>query len=157
MANRPQLLSGARAQIVVAGKVLAYATDVSVDAPQTVRAVHTFGSVAARSVEPLQAGPCTVSIGRVIPVNKSDGTPVDSSAISEGIEPTIQNMLVADDIQVDLLDKVTGVTYASVRNCRFSNRSLNLSASQLATERLTLMGIYDSGRGGQNSAPALGF
>ena len=139
------------------GKVLAYVTDVSIDAPQSVRGVHTFGAANARSVEPLSAGPCTVTLGRVIPMNKADGTPIDSSMINEGIEPTIQNMLVADDITIDLLDKITGKTIASVRNCRFAGRSLGLAASQLANERITLMGIYDSGKDAQNTIDQLGF
>ena len=154
---RPQLLSGARGEVRVNGKVMAYVTDVSIDAPQSVRPVHTFGAANARSVEPLSAGPCTVSLGRVIPLNKADGTPIDSSMIAEGVEPTIQQMLVADDITIDLLDKITGKTIASVRNCRFAGRSMSLSASQLANERISLMGIYDSGKDGQNTPDQLGF
>ena len=154
---RPQLLSGARGEVRANNKVLAYVTDISVDAPQTVRAVHTFGAANARSVEPLQAGPCTVSLGRVIPMNKADGTPIDSSMIAENIEPTIAQMMVAEDITIDILDKVTGKTIASIRNCRFAGRSMGLSASQLANERITLMGIYDSGKDGQNTIDQLGF
>lgn len=158
---KPQLLSGARGQIKVAGKVLAYVTDISIDMPHSVRPVHTFGAPNAKSVEPLQVGPCTVSLGRVIPVNDSSGAAIDSSAIHEGIQPTIALMLTSDDITVELMDKVTGVTYASVRNCRFMGRSISMSASQLATERLQLMGIYDAGRvsGGaaSNTPGTLGF
>jgi hypothetical protein len=154
---KPQLLSGARGEVRANGKVLAYVTDISVEAPQSVRGVHTFGAINARSVEPLMAGPCSVSIGRVIPMNKADGTPIDASMISEGIEPTLQQMLIAEDITIDLIDKVTGKTFASVRNCRFAGRSLGLSASQLANERVHLMGIYDSGRDGQNTPNQLGF
>lgn len=154
---KPQLLSGARGEILIGNKVLAYVSDVSLDAPQNVRAVHTFGAVNAKSVEPLQAGPCTVTIGRVVPVNSSTGTAVDSSAIAEGIEPVIGQMLTADDITVNLKDKITGQTYASVRNCRFAGRQLSVSASQLAQERLQLMGIYDAGRDGQNTVTRVGF
>jgi len=154
---KPQLLSGARGEIRIAGKVLAYVTDVSIDSPTSVRAVHTFGASNARSVEPLQTGPCSVTIGRVIPVNKSDGTAIDSSMIAAGIEPTILAMLTADDITVDLIDKVTGATYASVKNCRFAGRAFSLSAGQMASERISLMGIYDAGREGQNSPSQLGI
>jgi hypothetical protein len=159
---KPQLLSGARGQVSIAGKVLAYITDVSIDVPASVRPVHTFGSVNARSVEPLQAGPCSVSIGRVIPVADADGAAVNTSMINEGIEPTLAAMMTSGDITVELIDKVTGVTYASVRNCRFAGRSFSMSASQLATERIQLMGIYDAGRvtasGGSTNTPGtLGF
>lgn len=154
---KPQLLSGARGEVRVNGKVLAYVTDVSIDAPQSVRGVHTFGAANARSIEPLSAGPCSVSLGRVIPMNKADGTPIDASMIAEGIEPTLQQMLVSEDITIDLLDKITGKTIASVRNCRFAGRSMGLSASQLSNERIQLMGIYDSGRDGQNTPDQIGF
>jgi hypothetical protein len=146
---------------MVGNKVLAYVTDISIDAPQSVRAVHTFGAPNARSVEPLQAGPCTVTLGRVIPVNDSKGKAINTSLIAEGIEPTISAMLTADDITINLLDKETGATYASVRNCRFAGRSMSLSASQLASERIQLMGIYDAGRvnngAAQNSPGDIGF
>lgn len=154
---KPQLLSGARGQIKVAGKTWAFATDISIDAPAQVRAIHTFGSTSARSVEPLQAGPCTVTIGRVIPMNKSDGTQVDSSAINLGAEPTIAALLTADDITIELMDKVTGSTYAAVKNCRFAGRSMSLSAGSLASERISFLGIYDAGPNGQNSPTQIGF
>ena len=157
---KPQLLSGARGKVVVNGQTLAFITDISIDAPAQVRAVHTFGSVAARSIEPLSAGPCTVTLGGVVPANKPDGTRVDSSPIGLGIEPVLQQLLVADDIRVELMDKITGATYASVRNCRFQNRSLSLGASALAQQRITLMGIYDAagaGPNGNNSPGKLGF
>lgn len=159
---KPQLFSGARGQIKVAGKVLAFITDISIDAPQQVRAVHTFGSMNAKSVEPLQSGPVSVSFGRVIPVNDSTGAAVDSSLIGLSIEPTIQAMLSADDIDVEILDNTTKTTYALIRNCRFAGRSLSMSASQLATERIQLMGIYDAGRvgadgGSQNTPTSTGF
>lgn len=158
---KPQLLSGARGQIRVAGNVLAYVTDISIDVPYSVRPVHTFGAPNARSVEPLQAGPCSVTIGRVIPVSDSTGAAVDSSMITAGVQPTIQAMMTADDITVELIDKVTGKTYASIRNCRFMGSSKSMSASNLATERIQLMGIYDSGPsvngGSQNTPTSLGF
>ena len=157
---KPQLLSGARGKVVINGVTLAFVTDISIDSPQNVRPVHTFGSPAARSVEPLSAGPCSVSLSGVVPVNKPDGSRVDASPIALGIEPILQQMLTSDDIRVDLVDKVTGVTYASVRNCRFQNRSLSLSASNLAQQRISLMGIYDAagaGPNGNNSPSKIGF
>lgn len=145
MANKPQLLSGARGQLKVNGVVMAFVTDISIDVSHSVRAVHTFGAPNARSVEPLQAGPCSVSIGRVIPVNDSKGAAIDTSMIKEGVEPSILNMLQTEDITIDLFDKITGASYASVRNCRFANRSMSVSASNLASERISLIGIYDAG------------
>jgi hypothetical protein len=156
----PQLLSGARAEIKIGTETIAFATDVSISLSHNVRPVHTFGAPNARSVEPLSVSPVQISVGRVFPVNKAsaanqnDGK-VDISTVTKGIEPAINQMLKADDIQIDLKDKITGATVATIKNCRFAGRSLSLSASQLATERLQFIGIYDAASG--NTTDKLGF
>lgn len=144
--SRPQLFSGARGVLKIDGRTLAFITDVSINITSNVRPVHTFGAPNARSVEPLSTG-ASVSIGRVIPVNRADGSAVNTSDIANGIEPVIALMLAAEDITVSLQDKLTGVTVADVKNCRFAGRSLNLSASQIAQERIQLVGIYDAAGG----------
>lgn len=144
--TRPQLFSGARGQLKVNGLLIAFVTDVSVNIQSNVRAIHTFGAANARSVEPLSYG-ANVTIGRVIPVNKPDGTAVNTSTVSQnfaGIEPVISQMLLAEDVTVSLLDALTNQTVAEVRNCRFAGRTLNLSAQQIANERIQLVGIFDA-------------
>lgn len=143
---RPQLFSGARGSLRVNGATQAFVTDVNVNIQANVRPVHTFGASNARSVEPLSTG-VTLSIGRVVPVNRADGTAVNTSDIAVGIEPIISLMLASEDIEVSLLDKLTGVTIADVKNCRFAGRSLNLAAQQIAQERIQLIGIYDAAGG----------
>jgi hypothetical protein len=157
MSNKPQLLSGARGRLKVNGREIAYVTDVSISFSVNVRPIHTFGSINARSIEPLQTSPVQVTIGRVIPMNKGDGTYSNTSNLQNGIEPTINVMLQADDITIELFDKITNKTVANVMNCRFAGSSKNISASQLATERIQLMGIYDAGPDGQNVAPKIGL
>jgi hypothetical protein len=144
--TRPQLFSGARGQMKVNGKVIAFVTDVTVNVTANVRPVHTFGAPNARSVEPLSTG-ANVTIGRVIPVNKPDGAAVNTSAISgqfAGIEPVIAQMLQAEDITITIEDKYTQATVAEVRHCRFAGRTLSLSAQQIASERINLVGIFDA-------------
>lgn len=147
---RPQLFSGARGKLTIMGlkgaKTIAYITEVSVTVNSNVRAVHTFGAPNARSVEPLSTS-CSVSIGRVIPVNTGKGDAVNTSAVNNGIEPLINEMVLAEDIQVQLVDRITGVTIANVNNCRFTGRTLTVGASNVATERITLVGIYDAANG----------
>ncbi len=143
---QPQLFSGARGELKINGNTIAYVTDVSVNVTANVRAIHTFGAVNARSVEPLSTS-VSVSIGRVIPVNKPDGSAVNTSAIASGIEATIAAMLTAEDISVSLHDKVRGTVVADVKNCRFAGRSLNTAAQQIANERINLVGIYDASGG----------
>jgi hypothetical protein len=144
--SRPQLFSGARGQLKVNGQIIAFVTDVNVNIQANVRAIHTFGAPNARSVEPLSYS-ANVTIGRVIPVNKPDGTAVDTSTTSAafaGIEPVINQMLLAEDVTVSLVDSLTSTTVAEVRNCRFAGRTMNLSAQQIANERIQLVGIFDA-------------
>jgi hypothetical protein len=154
MATRPQLFSGARGLLAVDGRVLGFVTDVSVNIQANVRPVHTFGAPNARSVEPLSTG-ASLSIGRVFPMNKPDGSVVNTSDIVLGIEPIINLMLASEDISISLTDKITGRVVADVKNCRFAGRSLNLSASQIAQERIQLVGIYDAAGG--NTPDAIGL
>lgn len=146
---KPQLLSGARGELKIKGKVMAYVTDVSINVPHNVRAVHTFGAPNARSVEPLSVGPVSVTVGRVVPVNKAGQTGTDGavnvSTVNLGIEPLISQLMSSEDILIELTDKITGAVIASINNVRFAGRSVNLSAGQLASERLQFVGIYDAG------------
>jgi hypothetical protein len=147
MSTRPQLLSGARGALKINnGPAIAFVTDVNVNDQANVRAVHTFGAAHARSVEPLSTG-VNVSIGKVIPMNRPDGTPVNTSNIAMGIESVISQMLTAEDMTVTLFDTVTDQVVADVRNCRFAGGSLGLSAQQLAQGRLQLVGIYNAAGG----------
>jgi hypothetical protein len=143
---RPQLFSGARGELSIDGRVVAYVTDVSVNITANVRAVHTFGAANARSVEPLSTG-ANVSIGRVFPLNRPDGSAVNTSDIAIGIEPIISLLLASDDITVSLIDKITNQSVASVRNCRFGGRNMTVGAQNLTNERIQLIGIYDAAGG----------
>jgi hypothetical protein len=151
---RPQLHSGARGKLVINGKPLAFITDVSVSEVVNLAAPHTFGALNARSVEPLSTD-CNVSIGRVIPVSNPNGEAFDSSTIASGIQSLISLMLTADDIEVQLLDNVTDATIAAVKNCRYGGRQFSVAAQGLASERISLQGIYD-GAGG-NTPDKLGY
>lgn len=143
---RPQLFSGARGSLKINGTTKAFVTDVTVTVQSNVRPVHTFGASNARSVEPLSTG-VSVSIGRVYPVNTTTGDPVNTSNVAEGIEPVISLMLAAEDITVSLQDKLTGVTVADVKNCRFASGTTSVSAQQIAQSRIQLIGIYDAAGG----------
>ena len=159
MATRPQLLSGARGKLKINGVEVAFITDVSVTIQAQVRPVHTFGAANARSIEPLSIG-AQVSIGRVFPVNKPDTilTAVDTSSVGAlmgFVEPIINLMLTSEDIEVELTDRMAGVTVANVKNCRFAGRTFSVSASQIAQERINLVGIYDAA--GSNTSEQIGL
>ena len=151
---KPQLFSGTRAKMTINGlngqQTLYFVTDISININNNVRAVHTFGAPNARSVEPLSIS-CSLSFSRVIPLNKADGTAVNTSLVTIGIEPLIANITSADDVSVILEDNVTGKVVASIKNCRFSGRTLSAGAGNIATERVNMVGIYDAANG---NAPA---
>jgi len=139
---------------VINGVPRAYITDFSVSVQENVRQVITFGSPAARSIEPLSTS-CSVRIGRVIPLNNADGTPVNAGVHQEGLVPTIQDMITAEDMTIEMIDKVTGAVLASVRNCRPTGHTLSMAGAAIGTQNLTFVGIYDSA--GDNSPDKLGF
>lgn len=168
MSTNPQLLSGARG-VIYNGKIaLAIATDISVNVRHAVRPTFVVGDMNAAAIDSLSYD-VDVSIGRVIPVNlfsttpnpagtppvagsnqstgSYDGAPSATaiSAIGLGLEATIASMITAKDLNIVLQDRVTQQTIASVQGCRFSGRTQSLTANDLANERLTFVGIYDSG------------
>lgn len=151
---KPQLFSGARGLLKINARTVAYVTDVTVNIASNVRAVHTFGAANARSVEPLSTG-ASVTIGRVIPMNKPDGGAVNTSNINMGVESVISQMLKAEDITVTIMDKITDQVVSDVRNCRFAGSSLGMSAQQIAQSRINLVGIYDAAGG--NTADPIGL
>jgi hypothetical protein len=143
----PQLLSGARGTLTIIGsagaKTLGFITDMSITITNNVRAVHTFGAPNARSTEPLSTS-CSVSFGRVVPVNSPTGQNVDSSMVAMGIEPLISEITTAEDVQVQLNDSVTGASIGNLLNCRFTGRTLSVAAGGVASERVNMIGIYDA-------------
>ena len=150
----PQLLSGARGVLKVNNNAaIAFVTNVNVNRQANVRAVHTFGSPAARSVEPLSTG-VSLNVGKVIPMNSTTGGSIAdrTSDIGIGVEAVISQMLTADDITITLMDSVTDQTVSDVRHCRFAGSSLNLSAQQLAQGSFSMVGLYDQA-GGQVADP----
>ena len=158
MALKPQLFSGTRAKLTITGskgdKILYFVTDISINVNNNVRPVHTFGAPNARSVEPLSTS-CSASFSRVIPVNKPDGSAINTSLVEIGIEPLIASMTSSDDMSILLEDNVTGKIVASIKNCRFTGRTLSAGAGNIATERVNLVGIYDAANG--NAPVGLGM
>jgi hypothetical protein len=171
MAN-PQLLSGARGLIQSLNtdtgqfETLGFATDITINIRQGVRQTYVVGRMNAGAIDSLTYD-VDVSIGRVVPVNTTatgEG-PVTAdtarqqtaTAVGIGLEPIIQTFVGSEDLSIALQDKVTGVYVSSIRNCRFSGRSLGTNANDIAQERLNFVGIYDTGYDGENAASLLGY
>lgn len=168
----PQLLSGARGLIQALNtdtgqfETLAFSTDITVNVRQGVRQTYVVGRMNPGAIDSLTYD-VDVSIGRVVPVNKTatgegpvtadSARQSTATALGIGLEPLIQTFIESEDISIAVQDKVTGVYISSVRNCRFSGRSLGINANDIAQERLNFVGIYDTGYDGENAAELLGY
>jgi len=168
--SNPQLLSGARGLVSYKDSqgnpfTLAIATDITINVRAAVRDSFVMGRLNAATLDPT-AIDVDCSIGRLIPVNTSTlnsqpaagkhtvGNGVGATtAIELGLEELINNILSANAIEISLQDSVTGQFTSSVKQARFTGRTLSDAAGDVANERLNFVGIYDSGTNGENSAP----
>ena len=141
---KPQILSGARGEILINNKQYALVTNITISRVFNQIPIHTIGAIHARSVEPMSSA-VNVTLGRIFPINKPDGSPADGTAIASDIEPVIVDLIKADDITVVIRDKQTGQKIADVKRCRFNGRTTSVAAQQPATEQIRLIGLYDAG------------
>ena len=180
MADKPQLLTGARGQIQrtnAAGvlETLAFATDITVNVRVGVQPTFVVGRMNAGGIDTLSYD-VDVTIGRVIPVNAvSAKLPLEDAVASwdapggmakdwvtsrqMGLEPFLNTIVSAGDITIALFDKATipAKYVASIIGCRFAGRALGLNAGGAANESISFVGIYDSGYNSAQSAPAIGY
>lgn len=182
MATRPQLFSGVRGQFVFtkpdgAKTTFAFATDISVSVRHAVRPSYVLGDMNAIAIDSLSYD-VDISIGRLVPVNSSDPTKATiktpgapeiepgqgygsaetlTTAIKAGLEVSIASILVSNSVDLDIIDRTTGKTIASVKECRFAGRSSSLNAQDVLTERLNFVGIYDAGYDGTSNSATIGY
>jgi hypothetical protein len=168
--TNPQLLSGARGLVSYKDPngnavVLGIATDITINIRQAVRDSFVMGRPNAATLDPT-AIDVDCSIGRLVPVNTMTNNTQPSAgqhvagngvgaatAIELGLEDLIVNMLSSNAIEIGIEDSITGVFTSSVKQARFTGRTLSDAAGDVANERLNFIGIYDSGTNGENSAP----
>lgn len=164
---KPQLLSGARGKISFKSpsgeiKVLGFVTDVSISESEGLRPSYVVGSMNPVTIEPLSYD-VSVSLGRIMPINKPDGSPLDKfTAIDHEIEASINQILSLDHCEITIEDKnpadpTNPKIIASIKYCRFSGRSQSLSSGDVASERYNFVGIYDGGRGGDTNTAEINY
>lgn len=155
---KPQLFSGARGKITFKTpggelKVLGFVTDVSISSNEGLRPSFVVGSMNPVSIEPLSID-VSVSVGRIMPVNKTDGSILDKyTSIDHEFEASVNAILSLDHLEITLEDKnpadpTNPKIIASIKYCRFAGRSQSLSSGDVASERYNFVGIFDGGRGG---------
>lgn len=63
------------------------------------------------------------------------------SAASQGIIPSLQNILIRPELTATLLDKVTMLPLFTIQRIKCSSEAFEVSARDLATSTLTFVGI----------------
>jgi hypothetical protein len=184
MATRPQLFSGVRGQFVFtqpggAKVTFAFATDISVSVRHSVRPSYVLGDMNAIAIDSLSYD-VDVSIGRLVPINNSNPSEAAlgrdpavagsiqpgagygaaetlTTALKAGLEISIATILTTNSVDLDIVDRTTGKTVASIKECRFAGRSSSLNAQDVLTERLNFVGIYDAGYEGTANSATIGY
>jgi hypothetical protein len=158
MANTsaPQLFSGARGKIVLGSTTLALVTNISVSEQEGLRPTHVVGEYHPVSIDPLSYD-VSVSIGRIVPVAKSDGTAQNAYTGTQlGLEPTLDKVLSQDSVDIIIYDKnpvdKTEYTVAKIVGCRFTGRSTSVSSGDIASESYNFTGLLNRGYGGDTSS-----
>ena len=164
---KPQLLSGARGKISFKApsgelRVLGFVTDVSISENEGLRPTFVVGSMNAVTIEPLSID-VSVSIGRIMPINKADGSSLDKiTATDHEFEASINAILSLESCEVTIEDKnpadlANPKIIASIKYCRFAGRSQSLSSGDVASERYNFVGLYDGGRGGDTNTAEINY
>ena len=138
----PKVMSGARAILQFnsgAGPVtLAYATNVGYRIAIPHAPVNVLGRYSAARHEPLGYD-VTVTCGtlRFVEGDKSN-SPTDASL---SIQPTVDQIMMKEDLEISILDRKTGKTLLHVARARVTDRGGNMGARDLLTENWTFVGI----------------
>jgi hypothetical protein len=158
----PQLLSGARGRIKYKDSsgnesTLAFVTDVTVQATDSLKPTYVVGRISPVTIEPLSYD-VRCSIGRIVPVNKNDSAEAleKITSIDHRLEELINNILSSETVEIALEDQnpknpAAPNTLAVIKHARFAGRSSNLASQDTGNERYEFVGIYDGGYGGDSN------
>jgi hypothetical protein len=150
LGHKPQLASGARGVITFkdsAGNpiTLGYATDITLNRRDQLMPTYVIGEYGPKTLEPL-AIDADCSIGRFIYVNSSSasGTPADGKATntySLKFEELYKDLGSAAAVEIALIDK-NNQPIGTLKEARFTGRSLSVNSGDVARESLNFVGIY---------------
>jgi len=163
---KPQLFSGARGKISFKDSdgqetVLALVTDVSIQESAGLRPTYVVGAEGPITIEPLSMD-VTASIGRIVPINKPDGSARDQiTSIDYKFEEVMSSITQREHVEITIYDtksKDGEKILASVKYARFAGRSTSMSSGDTASERYNFVGILDAGYGGTaNAADSINY
>jgi hypothetical protein len=138
----PKVMTGARAvlQFNTGSKLmtLAYATNVGYRIAIPHAPVNVLGRYSAARHEPLGYD-VTVTCGTLRFVAADGSNAPDDPALA--IQPTVDQIMLKEDLEINILDRKTGKTVIHVARARLTDRGGNMGARDLLTENWTFVGI----------------
>lgn len=149
-------MSGARAIFRINNKVVAFATNVNYSVGQPHQAVNVLGRFSSARHEPVGS---EVSFGcTAMRFTKKTGDGNSPQKKGAGnIMPRLQDLLNADELQVEIIDRATDETLLMVSRARMTQRSGSMGSRDLLSESWQFVGIIaeddDSGPQNESSFP----
>lgn len=140
-------LSGARAVLILDGKTIGTAQNVSVNIGFQVDPLFTIGRFEAAELVPNSQQPATITMRMVRIIGVS---PLQKLRLPTLNDVAPDGLLMNQDFTIQIVDRQNslnptpgqGVTVMQVTNCRTTGFSLDTPASQTSEMTLTFTGIY---------------
>lgn len=154
--HKPQLASGARGQITFKDSadtsvVLGYATDITINRRDQLMPTYVIGEYGPKTLEPLSVD-ADCSIGRFVHVNTSttSGTGSGSATNTYALkfEEIYSKLGSASAVEISLFDK-NNKEIGTLKEARFTGRSMSVNSGDVARESLNFVGIYIAVEGKQ--------
>ena len=141
--STPLIMTGARAILRITSgankRIVAFATNVGYRIAIPHAPVTVLGKYAAARFEPLGYD-VTVNCGS-LRFTKEGGAGNSPDSPSQGIQPTLQQIMTFDDIAIEIIDRKTNETLIHIARARLTDRGGNLGARDMLTENWTFVGI----------------
>ena len=138
MAPAPKVMTGARAIFSIAGKPVAFATNVGYRIAIPHAPVNVLGRFSAARHEPLGYD-VTVTCGVMRFIADGGGNAPDDPLVD--IQPTVDGILNKEDMEISIIDRKSQKTILHVGRARLTDRGGNMGARDLLTENWTFVGI----------------
>lgn len=123
----PPVLAGLDAKIIVDGKTIGWATNVSFDEDFELQGIRTLGYHGDRGYKS-QGYNCTVTIGTfVLQSDQTDSLPL----------PTRETILTSGMVSFEIIDIVTGKTLYILDQCKCATKGVTLDSGTLAAKNTT--------------------
>jgi hypothetical protein len=146
MGSPSQILTGARAQLVVNGKVVGLFTSCSYNVTFDANPAFILGRYSAAEI--------TYTAQEVVTVDANGFRVIGAAPSVVASIPQLQDLLNAEDISLSLLDRRTNVEFMTVTGVRPMGFSSNVSARGVVEISARFQGLIYSDESGQQQESA---